>query len=409
MRLTHLSLTNFRAFSRLDLDIPGGIVVLVGDNAQGKTSLLEAVYFLAAFTSFQTSQDNQVVSFSARNDEIPVSRIVAEYEKGGKRTTLELRLILQTTVSSTGAPAQRLRKEILLNGVKKPATQAIREFNAVVFIPQMTRFIDNGPEERRRYLNMTLCQVVPGYAEDLTRYQQALTRRNALLKLIAEKGGDVSQLDFWDKLLAGFGGRMMAVRSQAVGEIDSMAAPIHAGLTSQSERFQMIYRPTFNPLDGKDVTNNNKFEGNWQDVSLADLEQVFLHRLHTSRRVDVARGVTTSGPHRDDLLFSVNGQNLADFGSRGQIRTALQSLKLGEMQWMREKTGEMPVVLLDETLAELDEHRRFGLLQTVSSCEQVLLTTTDLDLFSPEFLKVSHLWRIASGSVKVNDPTLPSP
>ena len=115
----------------------------------------------------------------------------------------------------------------------------------------------------------------------------------------------------------------------------------------------------------------------------------------------MARGVTTSGPHRDDLLFSVNGQNLADFGSRGQIRTALQSLKLGEMQWMRGKTGEMPVMLLDETLAELDEHRRFGLLQAVSNCEQVLLTTTDLDLFSPEFLKISHLWHIAAGSVEV--------
>ena len=276
MRLTHLSLTNFRAFSRLDLDIPGGIVVLVGDNAQGKTSLLEAVYFLAAFTSFQTSQDNQVVSFSARNEEIPVSRIVAEYEKGGKRSTLELRLILQATASSTGAPVQRLRKEILLNGVKKPATQAIREFNAVVFIPQMTRFIDNGPEERRRYLNMTLCQVVPGYAEDLTKYQQALTRRNALLKMIAEKGGDVSQLDYWDKLLSGFGARMMAARSQAVGEIDSLAAPIHAQLTGQTEGFQMMYRPTFNPADGKDIANNSSAEVNWREVTAGELEAVFV-------------------------------------------------------------------------------------------------------------------------------------
>lgn len=399
MRLTHLSLTNFRAFSRLDLDIPGGIVVLVGDNAQGKTSLLEAVYFLAAFTSFQTSQDNQVVSFSSRNDEIPVSRIVAEYEKGGKKSTLELRLILQNASPSNSGPVQRLRKEILVNGVKKPSTQAIREFNAVVFIPQMTRFIDNGPDERRRYLNMTLSQIVPGYAEDLTKYQQALTRRNALLKMIAEKGGDASQLDYWDTLLSGFGSRMMTARIQAVGEIEAMAAPIHAGLTDQSEVFQMLYKPTFNPLDGKDIDNINKFDQNWKDVAVVDLERIFQHRLHNSRRLDVARGVTTSGPHRDDLLFTVNKQNLADFGSRGQIRTALQSLKLGEMQWMREKTGEMPVMLLDETLAELDEHRRYGLLRTVSSCEQVLLTTTDLDLFTEPFLKTSHLWHISGGQV----------
>ena len=402
MRLTHLSLTNFRTFSRLDLDIPGGIVVLAGDNAQGKTSLLEAVYFLAAFTSFQTAQDSQVISFSARNDEIPVSRIIGEYEKGGKKSTLEMRLILQNTVSSNGAAVQRLRKEILLNGVKKPASQAIREFNAVVFIPQMTRFIDNGPEERRRYLNMTLCQVIPGYVDDLTKYQQALTRRNALLKLISDKGGDSTQLDYWDKLLAGFGARMMASRNLAVHEIEALAVPIHAGLTGQSELFSMLYRPTFYPSDGKDITDGgNRLDINWPGVSVPDLEQVFLHRLQSTRRLDVVRGVTSTGPHRDDLLFYVNNQNLGDFGSRGQIRTALQSLKLGEMQWMHEKTGELPVLLLDETLAELDEHRREGLLQTVTGFEQALLTTTDLDLFMPEFFQRSRLWRIASGSVKV--------
>lgn len=402
MRLTHLSLTNFRAFSRLDLDIPGGIVVLVGDNAQGKTSLLEAVYFLAAFTSFQTSQDGQVVSFSSRNDEIPVARIVADYEKDGKASHLEIRLILQSSATGNGSTSPRLRKEILLNGIKKPATQAIGEFNAVVFIPQMTRFIDNGPEERRRYLNMTLCQIVRGYADDLTKYQQALTRRNALLKLLMEKSGDASQLDYWDGLLAGIGSRMMLARSQAVAEIDALAAPIHAGLTGAAENFKMSYRPTFNLMDGKDLTNVDGGSQVKPQVSRADLEQIFLHRLHSTRRLDMARGVTTSGPHRDDLQFSVNGQNLSDFGSRGQIRTALQSLKLGEMQWMREKTGEMPVMLLDETLAELDEHRRYGLLQTVSSCEQVLLTTTDLDLFSQEFIKSSHLWHVAAGSVQIN-------
>jgi DNA replication and repair protein RecF len=401
MRLTHLSLTNFRTFSRLDLDIPGGIVILAGDNAQGKTSLLEAVYFLAAFTSFQTSQDNQVVSFSARDDEIPVSRIVGEFEKGGKLSTLELRLILQNTASSSGASVQRLRKEILLNGVKKPAAQAIREFNAVVFIPQMTRFIDNGPEERRRYLNMTLCQVIPGYVDDLTKYQQALARRNALLKLIADKGGDASQLDYWDNLLAGFGARMMAARNLAVQEIEALSVPIHAGLTGQGELLGMLYRPTFSPFDGKDISiTGNGMEINWEGVSVPELEQVFLRRLQNTRRLDVSRGVTSTGPHRDDLLFYVNKQSLGDFGSRGQIRTALQSLKLGEMQWMCEKTGEMPVLLLDETLAELDEHRREGLLKTVAGFEQALLTTTDLDLFMPEFIQSCRLWRITGGSVK---------
>jgi DNA replication and repair protein RecF len=398
MQLTHLSLSNFRTFSRLDLDIPGGIVVLVGDNAQGKTSLLEAVYFLAAFTSFQTSQDSQVVSFAARNDEVPVSRIVAEYEKGGKKSTLEIRLILQNGSSNNGQQVQRLRKEILLNGVKKPATQMIREFNAVVFIPQMSRFIDNGPEERRRYLNMTLCQVISGYAEDLTKYQHALTRRNALLKLIAENGSDHSQLDYWDNLLAGIGARMMASRKDAITEIDALAAPFHAGLTNQSEALEIAYRPTFYPVDDKNILNQEN-KNDWRGITVKQIEEIYLGKFHSTRRLDIQRGVTTIGPHRDDLLFLVNKQNLADYGSRGQIRTALQSLKLGEMQWMREKTGELPVLLLDETLAELDEHRRHGLLETICSYEQALLTTTDLDLFTPHYLNTSKLWHITSGSV----------
>ncbi|MBA4420736.1 MAG: hypothetical protein C0391_06285, partial [Anaerolinea sp.] len=304
MRLTHLSLTNFRAFSRLDLDIPGGIIVLVGDNAQGKTTLLEAVFFLAAFTSFQTSQDSQVVSFSARQEEIPVGRVVADYERGRKKHTLELRLILQNGTSSNGTPNTRLRKEILVNGVKKPAAQAIGDFNAVVFIPQMTRFIDNGPEERRRYLNMTLCQVVTGYAEDLTKYQQALTRRNALLKQLAEKGGDQEQLDYWDKMLASNGSKLMFARGKAVREIEALAAPIHAGLTGQNEAFQVDYLPTF--TTGEKITDRGRqqyFGGESQQFTPTDLEQAFLRRMHASRRLDLARGVTTTGPHRDDLRF----------------------------------------------------------------------------------------------------------
>ncbi len=403
MRLTHLSLTNFRTFSRLDLDIPGGIIVLAGDNAQGKTSLLEAVYFLAAFTSFQTSQDTQVVSFSTRQDDIPVARIVADFEKGGKNSTLEIRLILQKSTSANGDSTHRLRKDILWNGMKKPATQVIGEFNAVVFIPQMTRFIDNGPEERRRYLNMTLCQVISGYADDLTKYKQALTRRNALLKLLAEQGGDPGQLDYWDGLIANIGARMMLSRQKAVNEIEILAAPVHSRLTSQTEFLEISYQPAFDPSIGKPI--NNSFltsDKKLLEYSANQLEESFLQRLQSTRRQDIQRGVTQIGPHRDDLRFSVNNQNLADYGSRGQVRTALQSLKLGEMQWMSEKTGELPVLLLDETLAELDEHRRFGLLETISSYEQALLTTTDLDLFTPDFRQGSRLWRITSGSVQVD-------
>jgi DNA replication and repair protein RecF len=388
MRLTRLSLTNYRAFAQVEVVLPRGVVVLVGDNAQGKTSLLESVFFLAAFTSFQTSQDNQVVNFTARGDDIPVTRIVAEYERAEKQHKLEIRLILQGGSAEYGTG--RLRKEILLDGIKKNAAAAVGHFNAVVFIPQMSRYIDNGPEERRRYLNLTLAQIVPGYADDLTRYTRGLTRRNALLKQLQEQGGDAGMLDYWDELLADCGSRLISARKMAVREISSMANPVHFTLTGMEENFSMQYLPALTQVEADLPGDTN------------ELHASYLARLRGNHRVDIARGTTSIGPHRDDLRFVVNGNNLADFGSRGQVRTALQSLKLGELQWMKERTGEMPVMLLDETLAELDEHRRAGLLESLAECEQVLLTTTDLDLFTPDFLRSGQIWQVRAGEIEIS-------
>ena len=161
MYLKHLSLTNFRSFARLDIDLPKRVVLLVGSNAQGKTSVLEAIYFLAAFTSFQTNTDRQLVNFRAAREPLAVTRLVAEYQRGKAKHRLEVRLILEPTGVVNG---QRLRKEILLDGVRKQAGDAIGHFNAVIFVPQMSAIIEDGPEERRRYLNLAISQANPTYA-----------------------------------------------------------------------------------------------------------------------------------------------------------------------------------------------------------------------------------------------------
>ncbi len=160
MHLNHLSLTNFRNFARLDIDIPRRVVLLVGSNAQGKTSVLEAIYFLASFTSFQTHTDRQLVNFVEARNPLAVTRLVADYERGTRRHKLEARLILEPT----GINGQRLRKEVLLDGVKKQMNEVIGHFNAVIFVPQMSQIIEDGPDERRRYLNLALAQAVPAYA-----------------------------------------------------------------------------------------------------------------------------------------------------------------------------------------------------------------------------------------------------
>ncbi len=162
MYLKHLSLTNFRNFARLDLDLPRRVIVLVGSNAQGKTSLLEAVYFMAAFTSFQTHADRQLVNFIAAREarkQVVVGRLVADYQRGKSDHRLEARLIMEPT----GVNGTRLRKEVLLDGVKRSLSEVIGQFNAVVFVPQMSQILEGGPDERRRYLNLMLAQAIPSY------------------------------------------------------------------------------------------------------------------------------------------------------------------------------------------------------------------------------------------------------
>ena len=214
MYLKHLSLTNFRKFARLDLNMPKRVVLLVGNNAQGKTTVLEAIYFLAAFTSFQTYSDRQIVNLDeAKKNSLTVTRLVAEYQRGKSRHRIEARLILEPVGVLNG---QRLRKEILLDGVKRPVSDVLGHFNAVIFVPQMSQIIEGSPEERRRYLNLALAQSVPAYARVLSEYNQVVTQRNALLKALNENGGGRDQLDVWDDALSRLGSQIILWRIQAV-------------------------------------------------------------------------------------------------------------------------------------------------------------------------------------------------
>lgn len=390
MYLTHLSLTNFRTFSRLDMDIPRRILLLEGDNAQGKTSLLEAVYFFSTFTSIQSSTDRQVISFLALEDALPVCRMVADFSHSGNNHQIEVRLILEQNGSQNG---MRFRKEILADGIKRSAHQAVGLFNAVIFLPYMTRIIEGGPEERRRYLNLALAQVVPGYAKALSEYMQTLNQRNALLKQIAERNTDISQLNYWDDLLAEKGSFLFFSRSKAISEIELLANQIHRSLTNDQEILQFSYQPAL-------FEENDPSKLFVTALNTAQIKEYFLENLMKKQREEILRGVTTIGPHRDELRFLVNHIDLGNYGSRGQIRTTMLALKLGELEFMKNRTGEKPVLLLDETLAELDHNRRAQLLQAISEGDQTILTTTDQKLFSPEFTIQSTIWHIKQGVIK---------
>ena len=398
MRLTHLSLTNFRNFARLDVDVPAGPLLLVGDNAQGKTSLLEAVYFLACFSSFQTSTDRQLINFVEARNPLAVTRLVGDYDRNQSSHRLEVRLILEPT----GANGQRLRKEVLLDGVKKQPNDIIGHFNAVIFIPQMSQIIEGGPEERRRYINMALSQAVPSYAGVLADYAQALTQRNSLLKTLAENGGDARQLDPWDETLTRLGSRIIAWRVAAVQQIERLAARIHHELTHGREILRLSYQPSYDPLPRPNGQIGMKLttEIDRSTIAAEDIRQGFQSRLLELRSEELARGMTVIGPHRDELRFLGNGIDLGDYGSRGQMRTTLLALKLAEVSWMKERTGEWPVTLLDEVMAELDVQRRTDLLKYVQAGGQVMLTATDAATFAEDFRAQAQVWHVSEGHIQ---------
>lgn len=404
MRLNHLSLTNFRLFSRLDMDLPRQILLLEGNNAQGKTSLLEAIYFLATFTSFHAQNDRQLINFLASRESLAVGRLIAGFSRAEKDSRLEVRLIQE--LSGTGGT--RMRKEVLLDGVKLQPNQAVGCFNAVIFLPQMTRIIEGGPEERRRYLNLAIAQSERSYTQILADYNQALTQRNALLKQLNERGGDEKQLEFWDHVLTSKGAVLIEARIQAIEEIGEIAIRIHEKLTGAKEVLRLFYQPSYDPIAKPEGQFALPLQTKIQrtGIPMNQIQQGFAAKLAEVRREEIIRGVTTLGPHRDEMRVQCNGIDLTDFGSRGQIRTALLSLKLAEVEWLKTKTGEWPVLLMDETLAELDEERRTYLLEYLGNVEQALLTTTDLNLFPTGFATNCERWWVNQGNINKIAPEI---
>jgi DNA replication and repair protein RecF len=396
MYLTHLALTNYRNFTRLDVNVPRGVLLIVGDNAQGKTSLLEAIYFLSTFTSFQASHNREMLNFIAGRESLAVGRIVADYRRGDSSHRLETRIIQETNGRGNST---RVRKEVLLNDVQATISETIGHFNAVLFLPRMLSIIDGSPSERRRYLDLAISQIDPQYTAALSAYNKATSQRNALLKMLAEQGGDPSQLDYWDEQVTQAGAKIIEARIQAIRELEHQAALVHHELTRGEEVLRLIYRPAYDPYKPPKNQIALPLDApiDRTHFTREDIAEGFQNALVALRSEEIRRGVTTIGPHRDELHFLSNGIDLGTYGSRGQIRTTLLALKIAEVNWIKEKTGFWPVLLLDEVLAELDNQRRLDLLERLTEIEQVLLTTTDLDLFSPEFVQSATIWHIKAG------------
>jgi DNA replication and repair protein RecF len=380
MRLTHLSLHNVRNYVRLDLDLPPGVTVLLGDNAQGKTNLLEAVYYLATSRSPHAGADRELVNWLAIEQEpLPYARLVGQVARAESDVTIEITLTQQAN------NGDRYRKQIRVNGVARRAMDLLGQLNTVLFLPEDIALVSGSPSLRRRYLDVMLCQIDPAYCRSLSRYNRIVTQRNALLRNLRERGGDPAQLAFWDTRLVEHGSYLVARRQAALVVLDELAYAVQSELTGSAEGLHLRYLPSVE-VEGQEGASA---------VGLA-----FQAQLEALRQREIAAGMTILGPHRDEVRFTINDVDAGIYGSRGQQRTVALALKLAEVDMMRRETGEYPVVLLDDVLSELDSQRRGFLLHRLASSDgpqQAIITTTDLHILPTVFLEQCQLWRVQMG------------
>lgn len=395
MRLLHLSLTNFRAYARLELPMPEGTVLLCGANAQGKTTLLEAIYYLATGRSPWTTSDRQLLNWRAESEILPYIRISAEVcSRRSALTRLEITIYKE---SENGG----FRKEIRINGAKKRILDLIGTLNVVLFLPQDLALIEGSPADRRRYLNIALAQTNPSYAAALQTFDKALTQRNALLRQIAERRATPRELAYWDDQLVEAGSVLIAGRQGLLRDLELLAADIHRQLTNDSERLTLHYLPSLTPTPRHDgqLAFNLATMALHRHLPPNEIAAQLRKALTENQAEEIARGMTLIGPQRDDVRFLVNGRDLGLYGSRGQARTAILALKLAELAWMRNVTQDEPVLLLDEFIAELDAARRAFLLERIEGASQALLTTTEPEMFTPAFLQKAAVWQVQGGQI----------
>ncbi len=399
MYLTYLGLNNFRNYTRLALDLPDGPVLLVGDNAQGKTNLLEAIYFLATTRSSFARAERQVINwYTLERDPFPFARLEGHIKRGDTLSKMDITLL----PGDNG----RIHKEMRLNGVKKRALDVVGHLNAVLFLPEDIDLVTGAPSGRRRYLDLTLCQIDPTYCRALTQYSQTLTQRNALLKQLADRQSHPDELLFWDEQLAALGATLIVIRRDTIATLDGLARSAYRQLTGEQENLQLYYAPSFDP-DRRPMPDYQRplsLEEMWsrgpQPLSEADVKEAFQGELQQSRKEEIARGVTVIGPHRDDLHFVVDGIDMTLYGSRGQQRTAALALKLAEVDLMAQATGESPILLLDDVMSELDANRRARVISLVDGVQQSILTATDWGDFPDEFRNRSHTWQVQAGELR---------
>lgn len=391
MRIRSLHLADYRNFGRLNIDLPGGVSIFVGDNAQGKSNLLEAVYLLATMRGLRAETDAQLIRRESLDGVLPAARVVADAE------TREGPLKLEVTVVARAGPQGPIgTKTVKVNGVAKRISDAVGRLTAVLFTADDLELITGSPSGRRRFLDIALAQIEPAYSGARSRFERVLLQRNHLLKRIREGDAKADELAFWDEELVKDGAFILQRRAAALDELASIASDIHSHL-SHGDILGVHYQPR---LDGERL-----------GLAAATTEEAaaaYASALRRSLGRDIPAGMTLQGPHRDDILVTLNGLTASGYASRAQLRTIALALRLAEARLLTDRRGEPPVLLLDDILSEMDAGRREAVLASVAGTEQILVTGTDWDRFTSDFRLDAALFDVDAGLVRPFVTDLPS-
>ncbi|MCU5746454.1 DNA replication/repair protein RecF [Staphylococcus sp. SQ8-PEA] len=369
MKLNTLQLENYRNYESIQLDCHPEVNILIGDNAQGKTNLLESIYVLALAKSHRTSHDKELIRFNSDYAKIEGA---LDYRFG------EMPLTMFITKKGKQVKVNHLEQSKL--------TQYVGHLNVVLFAPEDLNIVKGSPQIRRRFIDMELGQISAVYLNDLAQYQRILKQKNNYLKQLQHGNKtDSTMLEVLNQQFAEYAYKVTIRRNQFIKELEALAQPIHEGITDAREKLKLKYLPSIKLSD---------MSGKESEL----IEDVF-KTLSDNMDREIERGVCLYGPHRDDLGFDVNGMDTQTYGSQGQQRTTALSIKLAEIELMKVEVGEYPILLLDDVLSELDDSRQSHLLSTIQHKVQTFVTTTSVDGIDHEIMRNAKLYRIKEGEI----------
>ncbi|WP_297815024.1 DNA replication/repair protein RecF [uncultured Lactobacillus sp.] len=369
MYLENLTLKDFRNFSSLQTDFDPQINIFLGQNAQGKTNLLEAIYFLALTRSHRTNSDKELIRFGSK-----FAGLQGKVHKSQVEVELKVRL------STKGKKAWVNRLE------QKKLSKYVGQMNAILFSPEDLALVKGAPALRRRFMDLEFGQINAEYLYFSSQYRQVLQQKNNYLKQLSlGKAKDKLFLDVLSDQLAGIAAEIIYRRLNFVKLLNGYAHKAHSQISANREELEIVYQPSINEIEANDQVN--------------DIYTKLLESFHKNKANEIRKGTTLTGPHRDDLVFMINGKNAHDYASQGQQRTIALSMKLAEIQLVHHLTNEYPILLLDDVMSELDHDRQSSLLNYIHGKTQTFITTTDLEGISWEIVKAPKIYYIKSGII----------